>query len=148
MYRSFLVQQKISENQRIFLKITECSRKDKSFKPITESYQTIMELWRLQQVFTESNGISRRLCLKNMLFRGRAYNFTGEYGILTGSYGILRESTGLLREGTVFHGREWYFTGEPGISRERTGYERYFTGENGISRERTGFHGRERDFTG
>ena len=44
IYCTSLVQQKISENQCILLKITECSRKDKSFKPITEFYQTIMEL--------------------------------------------------------------------------------------------------------
>ena len=65
-----------------------------------------------------------------------------------------REITGLNGREWDFTGRERYFTGENGTSRERTGFygengnSRDITGENGIPRERTEFHGKGKGFHG
>ena len=121
----------ISENQRIFLK--KCSRKDKSFKPFTEFYQTTME-----EGFHERTGFTGENA-ERMGFHGKERDFTVEHGIITERNRISQEirtgENGILQEKTGFYGSKLDRTGENGISRERTG-------ENGVSRERTGFHGR------
>ena len=121
----------ISENQRIFLK--KCPRKDKSFKPFTEFYQTTIE-----------NGISREITVftGEKGFHGRERDFTGENGISRERNGNSRKRTGesgvSRDQRTGFHGRAWYYHGK----------EQDFTGENGILQEKTGFYGSERDLTG
>ena len=148
MYCSSLVQQKISENQRFI----ECSRKNKSSKPITEFIRRSWNYRECYRFLLDVMDITWTL-FGDYVIAWKSTQFYRRLRYFTGTHGILQNSTGLLREGTVLHGRERYYTGENGFSRERTeenGISRErtgFHGEKGISRERTGFHGSERDFT-
>ena len=79
----------------------------------------------------EGNGISREVTVQH----GREQERTGFHGKGPAFHGILWYIT-------AFHGRERGFTGENGISRERTGFhgrELVFKGDHGILRENTGF---------